>query len=162
MITFKEEMLMNLLDCGSADLSLLEDINYDFVDVRDEVESFTTIQDMKFNDILVGAIYIFMNNINEIIENKVKEKEEEIKYLEDRLDYVAYGKRDLMEIEIAKEDLEKLNELYVYDDIEYYCNYLDNSIYIVDEDKKAIYKEFLSKEIDEENEKLGFCCLDLN
>lgn len=162
MITFKEEILMNLLDCGSADLSLLEDINYDFVDIRDEVESFTTIQDMKFNDILVGAIYIFMNNINEIIENKVKEKEEEIKYLEDRLDYVAYGKRDLMEIEIAKEDLEKLNELYVYDDIEYYCNYLDNSIYIVDEDKKAIYKEFLSKEIDEENEKLGFCCLDLN
>lgn len=162
MMTFKEEILMNLLDCGSADLSLLEDINYDFVDIRDEVESFTTIQDMKFNDILVGAIYIFMNNINEIIENKVKEKEEEIKYLEDRLDYVAYGKRDLMEIEIAKEDLEKLNELYVYDDIEYYCNYLDNSIYIVDEDKKAIYKEFLSKEIDEENEKLGFCCLDLN
>ena len=117
---------------------------------------------MDFNDILIGAIDEYRSNLEKAIEDKKIEMADNLKYLENKLDYCGYGKRELMEIEIAKEDLNKIESLYPFDDIEYNCNYLDTQIWVADDDKKAIYKEFLSKEIDKENEKIGFVELDLD
>ena len=130
MISFKEEMLCELLDCGTCDLDMLESCNYSFDDILDKVDTFTTREEMRFNDILLGAIYVYMENINNVIVERQNE-------------------------------IEQLKELDIYNDIEYYLNYLDTSMYIYDEDKRAIYKEFLSDIIEQENEKIGFCRLDL-
>ena len=130
MISFKEEMLCELLDCGTCDLDMLESCNYNFDDILDKVDTFTTREEMRFNDILLGAIYIYMENINNVIVEKQSE-------------------------------IEQLKELDIYNDLEYFLNYLDTNMYICDENKKAIYKEFLSDIIEQENERIGFCRLDL-
>jgi len=109
---------------------MLESCNYNFEDILNKVDTFTTREEMRFNDILLGAIYVYMENINNVIVEKQNE-------------------------------IEQLKELDIYNDIEYYLNYLDTSMYIYDEDKRAIYKEFLSDIVEQENEKIGFCRLDL-
>lgn len=157
----KDDILMTLFGGGTLDYEMLDKCNYDFEDILDMIKGFTTIDEMDFDDILIGAIDVYKNNIQNAIDNKIKELEDDIKYLEHRLDYVGYGKSDLYEIEGKKQDLEKLNTIYANDDIEYFTNYLDTHIFINDEETRKIYKEFLSKEIDEENEKIGFVELDL-
>lgn len=162
MISFKDEILQELFGGGVADYAMLEKCNYDFADILEHIKMFTTIDKMTFNDILLGAIDEYRSNLENDIENKKREMEDNIKYLEKRLDYVAYGKSDLIEIEVIKEDLSKIEKLYPFDDIEYNTNYLDTQIWILDDEIKAIYKEFLADEIEKENEKIGFVELDLD
>ena len=161
-ISFKEEILMSLFGGGILDYEMLEKCNYNFEDILDYIKNFTTIDEMEFNDILLGAIDLYRSNLEKVIEDKKIEMADNLKYLEHKLDYCGYGKKELMEIEIAKEDLNKIESLYPFDDIEYNTNYLDTQIWVEDDDIREIYKEFLSKEIDEENEKIGFVELDLD
>lgn len=159
-MTFKDEILQTLFGGGTADYEMLEKCGYDFEDILDYIKSFTSVDEMGFNDILLGAIDLYRSNLENAIENKKAEMEENLKYLENRLDYVAYGKRELMEIEVARVDLEKIEKLYPFDDIEYNTNYLDTQIWVADDDIRAIYKELLADEINKENEKIGFVELD--
>lgn len=161
-LSFKDDILMTLFGGGIADYDMLEKCEYDFEDILSYIDSFCSREEMDFNSILLGAIDLYRSNLENAIENKKAEMEENLKYLENRLDYVAYGKTDLMEIEVARADLEKIEKLYPFDDIEYNTNYLDTQIWVADDEIKAIYKEFLSKEVDKENEKIGFCELDLD
>lgn len=161
-LSFKDDILMTLFGGGIADYDMLEKCEYDFEDILSYIDSFCSREEMDFNSILLGAIDLYRSNLENAIENKKAEMEENLKYLENRLDYVAYRKTDLMEIEVARADLEKIEKLYPFDDIEYNTNYLDTQIWVADDEIKAIYKEFLSKEVDEENEKIGFCELDLD
>lgn len=158
----RDDILMTLFGGGILDYDMLDKCNYEFEDILGHIDMFTTRKDMDFNDILIGAIDEYRSNLENAIENKKRELEDNWKYLENELEICGYGKREIMEIESVKADLEKLEQLYPFDDIEYNCNYLDTQIWVADDDKKAIYKEFLSKEIDEENEKIGFVELDLD
>lgn len=158
----RDDILITLFGGGIADYDMLDKCNYEFEDILRHIDSFTTREDMDFNDILIGAIDEYRSNLEKAIENKKKELEDNWKYLENELEVCGYGKREIMEIESVKADLEKLEQLYPFDDIEYNTNYLDTQIWVADDDKKAIYKEFLSKEIDKENEKIGFVELDLD
>ena len=158
----RDDILITLFGGGIADYDMLDKCNYEFEDILRHIDSFTTREDMDFNDILIGAIDEYRSNLEKVIEDKKIEMADNLKYLEHKLDYCGYGKRELMEIEITKEDLNKIESLYPFDDIEYNTNYLDTQIWVADDDKKAIYKEFLSKEIDKENEKIGFVELDLD
>ena len=158
----KDDILMTLFGGGSADYDMLDKCNYDFKDILRHIDSFTTREDMDFNDILIGAIDEYKSNLEEAIENKKRELEDNWKYLENKLAVCGYGKRDLMEIEIVKADLEKLEQLYPFDDIEYNTNYLDTQIWVLDDEIRAIYKEFLADEVEKENEKIGFVELNLD
>lgn len=158
----RDDILMTLFGGGIADYNMLDKCEYEFEDILRHIKMFTTIDEMEFNDILLGAIDKYRSNLESAIETKKREMEDNIKYLEKRLDYVAYGKSDLMEFEIAKADLDKLEQLYPFYDIEYFTNYLDTHIFINDDETRKIYKELLSKEVDEENEKIGFVELDLD
>lgn len=158
----KDDILMTLFGGGSADYDMLDKCNYDFEDILRHIDSFTTREDMDFNDILIGAIDEYRSNLEEAIENKKREMEDNLKYLENELEVCGYGKREIMEIESVKADLEKLKQLYPFDDIEYNTNYLDTQIWVVDDEIKAIYKEFLADEVKKENEKIGFVELNLD
>ena len=158
----KDDILMTLFGGGSADYDMLDKCNYDFKDILRHIDSFTTREDMDFNDILIGAIDEYKSNLEEAIENKKREMEDNLKYLENELEVCGYGKREIMEIESVKADLEKLKQLYPFDDIEYNTNYLDTQIWVVDDEIKAIYKEFLADEVKKENEKIGFVELNLD
>ena len=159
-MSFKEEMLCELLNCGTCDLDMLESCNYNFEDILDKVDTFTTREEMKFDDILLGAIYIYQDNIQNKVEEMIKETENNIKYMNEELEVCGYGKRELLELEYEKQKLEDLESICVDSDIEYFVNYLDTNMYL-NEEMKPIYKEYLSDIINEENEKIGFCQLDL-
>ena len=161
-LSFKDDILMTLFGGGIADYDMLEKCEYDFEDILSYIDSFCSREEMDFNAILLGAIDLYRSNLEKAIENKKRELEDNWKYLENELEICGYGKREIMEIEIARADLEKIEKLYPFDDIEYNTNYLDTQIWVADDEIKAIYKEFLSKEVDEENEKIGFCELDLD
>ena len=93
----KDDILMTLFGGGSADYDMLDKCNYDFKDILRHIDSFTTREDMDFNDILIGAIDEYKSNLEEAIENKKRELEDNWKYLENKLEVCGYGKRDLME-----------------------------------------------------------------
>ena len=158
---FKDDILMTLFGGGIADYEMLEKCEYDFEDILGYVKGFTTIDEMTFNDILLGAIDLYRSNLENAIENKKVEMEDNLKYLENKLECCGYGKRELMELEIAKADLEKIYDLYPFDDIEYNTNYLDTNMWFANDEIAKVYKEFLAAEIEIENEKIGFCGIDL-
>ena len=158
----KDDILMTLFGGGSADYDMLDKCNYDFEDILRHIDSFTTREDMDFNDILIGAIDEYRSNLEKAIENKKRELEDNLKYLENELEVCGYGKREIMEIESIKADLEKLEKLYPFDDIEYNTNYLDTQIWVLDDEIKAIYKEFLADEVEKENKRIGFVELNLD
>lgn len=161
-MTFKDEILQTLFGGGTADYEMLEKCNYAFEDILDYIKSFTSVDEMEFNDILLGAIDLYRSNIEEKIEEKKKSLEENIKYLENKMSCCASDKYDEMELLDNQKDLEKLEELSPFDDIEYNTNYLDTQIWVLDDDTRAIYKELLADEISKENDEIGFVELDLD
>ena len=159
-LSFKDDILQTLFGGGIADYEMLEKCEYDFEDILNDIKGFTSVDEMKFNDILLGAIDLYRLHIENAIENKISEYENELKYLDDYEETCGGSRETYYEILDYRDRIEKLNELYVFDDIEYNINYLDTQIWFANDEVKAIYREFLSKEIDEENEKIGFVELD--
>lgn len=159
-MSFKDDILQTLFGGGIADYEMLEKCEYDFEDILGHIDSFCSREEMDFNAILLGAIDLYRSNLEKAIENKIAEYESELKYLDDYEETCGGDRKTYYEILDYKDRIEKLNELYPFDDIEYNTNYLDTQIWFADDETKAIYREFLSKEIDEENEKIGFVELD--
>ena len=149
----KDEILMELLECGCLDLAMLDDCEYDFYDVLNQCDSFTS--DPKFCDILYGAICLYMGNID----TKIQERISELDDLMQELDEQGYA--DTEEFTEYEEEQEALQTLNPYDDIEYFINFIDTSIYIRDERKKEIYRKYLSDIIDEEDKQIGFVSLEV-
>jgi len=162
MISFKESILITLFGGGIADYDMLEQCNYDFEDILNIIKGFTSIEEMSFNDILMGAIDLYRGNIENIIQDRIEQLKQDIDYLERRLEFVAYGKSDLYEIEVKKQELKDIEYLDTYNDIEYNTNYLDTNIWFRDDETKEIYKKYFENEIKEENNKIGFVELDLD
>lgn len=164
MYSFKDDILQTLFGGGIADYEMLEQCNYEFEDILQHIKMFTTIDDMRFDDIIVGACDEYRSNIQNKIDEKIKEVESELKGLEDYSDtYNGDIDREYTnKIIDLREELEKLQELDSWEDIEYFANCLDSHIFINDDKTKKIYKEYLSKEIEEENEKIGFIAVDLD
>lgn len=163
MISFKEEILITLFGGGVADYSMLEECNYAFEDILENIKTFTSIENMDFNDILIGAIDIFRGNIEKVIEDKIDTITFDLKQLEQYSDE-NNGNIDnetIDKIEYLRKELEDLQELNVWDNIDFYTNYLDTQIFIENEETREIYNKYLKEEIEEENKQIGFCYLDL-
>ena len=158
----RDDILITLFGGGTLDYDMLDKCNYEFEDILDYIKGFTSVEEMDFNDILLGAIDLFRSNLEDKIENKKKALEENMNYLEHKISCCASDSYDEMELLDSQNNLERLEELYPFDDIEYNTNYLDTNIWFTDDEKKAIYRDLLSKEIEEENDNIGFVELDLN
>ena len=155
-------MLCEMLNCGYLDLEMLDKCNYDYEDIKGYFEDYR-IKDINLEIIIDSIISFYISNINEKIENKITEIETELKELE-RYSDENNGNIDnetIDKIEYLRQELEDLQELNVDNDITYYINYLDTHLYINDNDTREIYNKYLSEEIEEENNKIGFCYLDL-
>ena len=149
----KDEILMELLECGILDLAMLDDCEYDFYDVYEECQSFT--DQPKFCDILCGAICIYQRNIRTAIEDRISELDNLMEELDDQ------GLADTEEFAEYEEEQDALKELDPFEDIEYFINFIDTSIWIPDEHKKEIYGKYLSNIINEEDQQIGFVSLEV-
>ena len=136
---------------GTADWEMLEDCNYDFEDIWNKMLQFVDIYNMDFNDILAGAGDVFKSNIEDAIQKKIKE-------LENDLEYCVMNSNNWYDITLKIKELENLDPST---DIEMFTNCLDTRMYFRDADIQELYKKYLKDEIEEENNKIGFVYLDL-
>lgn len=158
-----EGLLEELLGCGSFDLEMLDKCSYDFSDIKNEIESMGS--DINFSNIIYGAICIYKNNLQAKIDSKVYELECELKdlvyYVKEKNKVCTTDEQDDIDISELEYKIGELESLDVYDDIEEFINFLDTHLSLVcDEKKKNLYKKYLSDEINEEDNNIGFVSLD--
>ena len=161
----KDDILMTIFGGGTLDWEMLEKCEYDFEDIYKNMKMFcSSYEDFDFNSILLGAIDLYKYHIQDKIDEKITETESDLKELERYIDENNgnVDQKYIDEISNLRKQLEELQTLCVDDDISYYANYLDNSIYIVDDETRALYKKYLKEEIKAENELIGFVNLDLD
>ena len=161
----KDEILQTIFGGGTLDWEMLEKCEYDFEDIYKNMKMFcSSYEDFDFNSILLGAIDLYEYHIQDKIDEKITETESDLKELERYIDENNgnVDQKYIDEISNLRKQLEELQTLCVDDDISYYANYLDNSIYIVDDETRALYKKYLKEEIKAENELIGFVNLDLD
>ena len=161
----KDEILQTIFGGGSLDWNMLEKCEYDFEDIYEDMKMFcSSYEDFDFNSILLGAIDLYKYHIQDKIDEKITETESDLKELERYIDE-NNGNVDIEYVDDKKrieQQLEDLQSLYASDDIEYFTNYLDTSIFIVNDEVRALYKKYLEEEVEKENELIGFCYLDLD
>lgn len=156
-------MLCDILKCGYLDIEMLDKCEYDYDDIKYHFEDIK-VEDLNINIILESCILNYITNIQNKIDEKITETESDLKGLEDYED-MYNGNIDyeyVIQIKELRKKLEDLQSLDSTSDIDYYTNCLDTKIYIVDDEVKEIYNKYLKEEVEKENEKIGFCYLDLD
>lgn len=161
----KDEILQTIFGGGSLDWEMLEKCEYDFEDIYKNMKMFcSSYEDFDFNSILLGAIDLYKYHIQDKLDEKITETESDLKELENYEEMyngnIAY--EYINKIIDLRKQLEDLQKLYATDDIEYFTNYLDTSIFILNDEIRALYKKYLKEEIKAENELIGFVNLDLD
>ena len=159
----KDEILQTIFGGGSLDWGMLDKCEYNFSDVWEIVKQYDII-DMNFNSIVESCMKLYKQHIQDKIDEKITETESDLKELERYIDE-NNGNVDIEYVDDKKrleQKLEDLQSLYASDDIEYFTNYLDTSIFIVNDEVRALYKKYLEEEVEKENELIGFCYLDLD
>ena len=161
----KDEILQTMFGGGTLDWEMLEKCEYDFEDIYKNMKMFcSSYEDFDFNSILLGAIDLYKYHIQDKIDEKITETESDLKELENYEEMyngnIAY--EYINKIIDLRKQLEDLQKLYATDDIEYFTNYLDTSIFILNDEIRALYKKYLKEEIKAENELIGFVNLDLD
>ena len=139
-MSFKDDLLVELLGCGYADLSVLEDCKYDFSDIIEEC--YSVFGKLELNAL---ARIMFEFGIREIGEAIDKRIDELANYVEDE---------DELSEEL-REELNALRDLYVYEDIQSFHNYLDTSIWICNHND--VYEKYLGEALDMFEENTGYC-----
>ena len=161
----KDDILMTIFGGGTLDWEMLDKCEYDFEDIYEDMKMFcSSYEDFDFNSILLGAIDLYKYHIQDKIDEKITETESDLKELENYEEMyngnIAY--EYINKIIDLRKQLEDLQKLYATDDIEYFTNYLDTSIFILNDEIRALYKKYLKEEIKAENELIGFVNLDLD
>lgn len=143
----KDFLLMNLLDCGSYDLKLIEDVGYNWYDIFD-FDFLECLYEFKvhnykgrlINFILEQVILYGIDQIQIAIDNRICELE------------AIPNERELDADE--EEELTALRTLTPMKDMSYYCNCLDTHVWI---DKHVgTYREYLSDALDDFTDNTGF------
>ena len=161
----KDEILQTIFGGGTLDWEMLEKCEYDFEDIYKNMKMFcSSYEDFDFNSILLGAIDLYKYHIQDKLDEKITETESDLKELERYSDENNNNidQKYIDEISNLRKQLEDLQKLYATDDIEYFTNYLDTSIFILNDEIRALYKKYLKEEIKAENELIGFVNLDLD
>lgn len=156
MLTTQECVMTKILDCGTADLSLLDDINYDLDDILDSL--------MENNCLSLNGIFqeVFIKGAEELQEEFKNQKEDikaEILY---RIE--ENEAENLTETEEHKElisdlALLKSGELKPEEDLSYYLNYQDTHVFMKHID---FYRRYMENTVDDIEYKMGWDFKDID
>lgn len=126
----QNSVLMAVLECGTDDLSILDDIGYDLGDIVEEL--------------IAGGIRPTLNAITgEVFRRGVEELTQRIN---DRLCEPEDGDNDEVKAELRILNPKK--------DINWFCNCLDTHVYFVKNEE--IYREYLPEAIKDIEDNMGF------
>ena len=184
-----EQLLAHLLNCGTDDLSILDDIKYDIIDIVDDLSDdyFTPslnniidevfrkgieelddfIRDTKYD--IIAELRILEDKLSEIHDGDVNfiidNVNDKIDNVNDKIDALPSEIIDIMlkygveYSEDATRYISELKELDPFDDIHYYENYTDSDISIVRH--QDIYRRFYADKIFDIEDKMGFTMLNM-
>lgn len=112
-------LLVELLDCGWLDLQALESIGRDFSDIiKYHNENYGENEKITLNSLLDANFQLTLSEINDFIQNKIEELE----------DNEEYDKAD------------ELKTLDAYEDFETYTSFIDSHIWF--KNNQEIYKKY--------------------
>lgn len=135
--TGAQELLCEMLDCGTCDLELLDRVGYSWKEVLDQTDY--PGDRLTFNDLMRGVVSVGIINIREAVDDRICELE-------------AIPNEDLDEDE--KEELRLLRTLDPDNDIRSYHNCLDTDVWF--ERNGSIYRRYLPEVIDDFEGNVGF------
>lgn len=145
MITSREDFLMTLLNCGSLDLKLIDDVGYDWCDIlgTDVAEGLLACKMHKISGINYIMRQVFDFGLSQI-ENAIDERIECLRETQEN-----YGISDEQ-----KKELRALEKLNVWEDLESYHNCIDTHVWFNKNGK--IYRKYLSEALDSFADGTGF------
>lgn len=133
-----------LLDCGYADLRVLKNCAYDFTDLIENCkDGFGTI---NLNTLCRTMFEMGMVEIQDSIGERIEQLQEELKDVDDT--------ETNNETEEMRDELANLLKLKPFDDIESYHNFLDTSIYFIN--NSDIYNNYCLHELETFGNNTGY------
>ena len=138
-VTGRESLLMMMLDCGSDDLRLLDDVGYDWPDIFAGIDEVADVDGL--NGIMREVFRFGYSQIAEAVSDRICELE------------AITNERELDEDE--ENELAALRELRPTDgDFSSYHNFIDTSVWC--EKHGETYKAYLQDALDSFEEGTGF------
>ena len=133
---------MVLLECGSLDLGILEDVQYDLGEIVEELQE-ECIKPTLNN--IAGEI--FRRGQYELVE-AVKDA---IKVRMDQQNDIYKGEEEYNRLQ---EEINKLESLDPEEDMDWFCNCLDTSCWF--SNNEEIYRKYISEAISNIEKNMGF------
>lgn len=159
MLTTQQCILTHLLNCGTTDLCMLEDINYDLDEILDDLVENNCL---SFNDLYCA---VFQKGIDDLAERLQDQRNDLIEKIEAEIqwsidEFVKSGEMTLEELKETDEykqnitdlNLIKDNELNPQEQYDYYLNYLDTHIWLK---HLPFYRTWMESDIDDIEDKMG-------
>lgn len=159
MLTTQQCILTHLLNCGTSDLLMLDDINYDLDEILDDLVENGCL---SFNDLYRA---VFNKGVDDLAERLQDQRNDLIEKIETEIqwsidEYVKSGEMTLDELKetdeyqqnIADLNLIKNNELNPKEQYDYYLNYLDTHIFLK---HLPFYRTWMKSDIDDIEDKMG-------
>lgn len=141
LISTAETWLSTILDCGYCDISILDDVGYDIEEI---INNLKCSNDLSLNSITREIFRKGIYELKEALKNKILEVRKEMECYE----------INSKEHEELVYELEQLSLCDPDEDICWYCNCMDTSIYFVNNGE--IYREYLENEISSIENNMGF------
>lgn len=135
MSTWHEDLLTVVMDCGYADLTLLDDVQYDMYEIFDEC--LATFGNYNVNNVVRIVFDHGLRDLEEAIRMRICEIE--------RLYHPTKEEED---------ELAALRELQPFEDIESFHNFLDTSIWIARNEEA--YRRYLEDDLSAFGNETGF------
>lgn len=143
-----KSLLVTLLECGYADLSVLDDVGYDLGEIADDLSAVGIKPTL--NAITDEIFSRGQREVGEAVEEAIRWRKEELAEIgsesPDDADELRCGQ---LEQEIAE-----LKTLSAEEDIYWYCNCLDTGVWFLNNEE--VYRKYLPDELSAIEDKMGF------
>lgn len=141
-MTGLESLLCSVLNCGSLDLSILDDTEYDLGDIVTDLEDIGVKPTLNA---ITGEIFRKgQQDLKEKLEERISNMKSERDEFDERTEEYQRVQRQIDDLEILDPD----------NDIDWFCNCLDTSIWF--SDNEEIYRKYLTDEIKDVEYDMGF------
>ena len=141
----KDRLLMAVLECGDADLSVLDDTQYDLGEIVDNLK--INGSSISLNSITDEIFRKGRAELKQAVKNAIQSRKD----LQHETDDTEEGE---MEYESLQEEIDALESLDPDKDMNWYCNWLDTSCWL--SENEAVYWEYLEEEIKSIEDNMGF------
>ena len=143
-MTTAEFIVCEMLNCGYLDIAVLDDVDDEWM--SECLEEIKSMDHYDFNTLMAS---IFLKAVS-YIEDKLTEAQYDA---EQELEDMAEMDDESFEYQEASEKVDALYKLKPEEDIEWYCNCLDSSIYLVKNEE--LWRKYGADVLSEAEDKLG-------